>query len=164
MEIVFEKLPANLQEMKELEYASLSKPEYAPALFLAAMKVYVKDKEAAYEMIQFLQGPKELSNMGKQFLRDRMMDKADYIVESYFKGSTVENNYTPSIPYTVDVTENPHSYAMEGYAKLYIKSAGADTGRPVTMRLQPSAGKWFLWEYSSVLMSLRVPAEKDPWH
>ena len=56
MEIIFEKLPANLEEMKNLEYASLSKPEYAPALFLAAMKVYVTDKEAAYEMIQFLHG------------------------------------------------------------------------------------------------------------
>ena len=52
MEIVFEKLPKNLQEMKELEYASLAKPEYAPALYLAAMKAYVEDKEAAYEMIR----------------------------------------------------------------------------------------------------------------
>lgn len=164
MEIVFTKMPANLQEMKELEYASLSKPEYAPALFLAAMKVYAKDKEAAYEMIQFLRGPKELNNMDKQFLKDRMADKADYIVESYFKGATVENNYTPSTPYTVEITENPHSYATEGYAKLFIKSAGADSARPVTMKHQPSTGKWFLWEDSSVLMGIRVPASKDPWH
>ena len=35
MELVFEKLPKNLEEMKELEYASLAKPEYAPALYLA---------------------------------------------------------------------------------------------------------------------------------
>lgn len=41
MEIVFEKLPMNLQEMKELEYASLTKPEYAVALYLAAMKAMV---------------------------------------------------------------------------------------------------------------------------
>ena len=30
MELVFEKLPKNLEEMKELEYASLAKPEYVP--------------------------------------------------------------------------------------------------------------------------------------
>ena len=163
MEIVFEKLPGNLQEMKELEYASLSKPEYVPALFLAVMKVYITNKEAAYEMIQFSQGPRELNNMDKQFLKDRMSDKADYIVESYFKGSTVENSYTPSLPYTVSVTENPYSYSSEGYARLYIKSAGADTERQVTMRLKPSTGQWFLWEQASVLMSIRIPASKDPW-
>jgi len=163
MEIIFEKLPANLEEMKNLEYASLSKPEYAPALFLAAMKVYVTDKEAAYEMIQFLQGPREITNMDKQFLRDRMSGKEDYIVESYFKGSSVENNYTPSIPYVVSITENPYSYSNEGYAKLFLKSSGADTARSITMKLKPSTGQWFLWEQSSVLMGIRIPAAKDPW-
>ena len=163
MEIIFEKLPANLEEMKNLEYASLSKPEYAPALFLAAMKVYVTDKEAAYEMIQFLQGPREITNMDKQFLRDRMSGKEDYIVESYFKGSSVENNYTPSIPYVVSVTENPYSYSNEGYARLFLKSSGADTARSITMKLKPSTGQWFLWEQSSVLMGIRIPAAKDPW-
>ncbi len=163
MEIIFEKLPANLEEMKNLEYASLSKPEYAPALFLAAMKVYVTDKEAAYEMIQFLQGPREITNMDKQFLRDRMSGKEDYIVESYFKGSSVENNYTPSIPYVVSITENPYSYSNEGYARLFLKSSGADTARSITMKLKPSTGQWFLWEQSSVLMGIRIPAAKDPW-
>lgn len=163
MEVIFEKLPANLEEMKNLEYASLSKPEYAPALFLAAMKVYVTDKEAAYEMIQFLQGPREITNMDKQFLRDRMSGKEDYIVESYFKGSSVENNYTPSIPYVVSITENPYSYSNEGYARLFLKSSGADTARSITMKLKPSTGQWFLWEQSSVLMGIRIPAAKDPW-
>lgn len=163
MELVFEKLPANLEEMKQLEYASLSKPEYAVVLFLAAMKAYVTDKEAAYEMIQFLQGPRELTNMDKQFLKDRMIDKSDYIVESYFKGATVENNYTPTLPYTVTVKENPYSHSVEGYAKLFLKSAGGDTERPVTVRLKPSTGQWFLWEQSSVLMGIRIPVSKDPW-
>lgn len=163
MDIIFEELPKNLQEMKELEYASLSKPEYAAALYLAAMKAYVADKEAAYEMIQFLQGPRELTNMDKQFMKDRMSDKSDYIVESYFKGSTVENSYTPSKPYVVSVNENPYSYVNEGYARLFIRSAGADTERVITMRLKPSTGQWFLWEQSSVLMSIRIPASKDPW-
>lgn len=163
MDIIFERLPKNLQEMKELEYASLSKPEYAPALFLAAVKAYVIDKEAAYEMIQFLQGPREFTNADKQFIRDRMMDKADYIVESYFKGSTVENNYTPTLPYTVSLTENPYSYSEEGYVKLFLKSAGADSARPIKVRLKPSTGQWFLWEQSSILMGIRVPVSKNPW-
>ena len=92
-----------------------------------------------------------------------MSGKEDYIVESYFKGSSVENNYTPSIPYVVSITENPYSYSNEGYARLFLKSSGADTARSITMKLKPSTGQWFLWEQSSVLMGIRIPAAKDPW-
>lgn len=162
MEIIFKKLPTNPEELKACEYSSLEKPEYTAALFLAAMKVYPQNKEAAHAMIQFLQGPRELSNYDKQFLRDRMMSKGSYVVDSYFKGATVENGYTPTEPYTVTVTENPYSYANEGYAKLFIASSGADSPRPIIMRLKPSTGEWFLWE-QLLLAGIREPATEDPW-
>lgn len=162
MEVVFEKLPTNLQELKDCEYSSLSKPEYAPALFLAAMKVYPSDKEEALKMLQFLQGPRELSTYDKQFIRDRMMDKASYIANSYFEGASVENDYTPPQPYTVRVTENPYSYSNEGYAKLFVQSAGADSPRPIVMRHKPSTNQWFLWE-QMLLAGIRKPASQDEW-
>lgn len=162
MEVVFDKLPINLQELKECEYSSLSRPEYTVALFLAAMKVYPSDKEEALKMLQFLQGPRELSTYDKQFIRDRMMDKASYIANSYFEGASVENDYTPAQPYTVRVTENPYSYSNEGYAKLFVQSAGADSPRPVVMRHKPSTNQWFLWE-QMLLAGIRQPASQDEW-
>lgn len=162
MEVVFDKLPINLQELKECEYSSLSRPEYTVALFLAAMKVYPSDKEEALKMLQFLQGPRELSTYDKQFIRDRMMDKASYIANSYFEGASVENDYTPAQPYTVRVTENPYSYSNEGYAKLFVQSAGADSPRPVVMRHKPSTNQWFLWE-QMLLAGIRKPASQDEW-
>lgn len=162
MEVVFDKLPVNLQELKECEYSSLSRPEYTVALFLAAMKVYPSDKEEALKMLQFLQGPRELSTYDKQFIRDRMMDKASYIANSYFEGASVENDYTPAQPYTVRVTENPYSYSNEGYAKLFVQSAGADSPRPVVMRHKPSTNQWFLWE-QMLLAGIRQPASQDEW-
>lgn len=162
MEVVFDKLPINLQELKECEYSSLSRPEYTVALFLAAMKVYPSNKEEALKMLQFLQGPRELSTYDKQFIRDRMMDKASYIANSYFEGASVENDYTPAQPYTVRVTENPYSYSNEGYAKLFVQSAGADSPRPVVMRHKPSTNQWFLWE-QMLLAGIRQPASQDEW-
>ena len=28
---------------------------------------------------------------------------------------------------------------------------------------KPSTGEWFLWEYSSPLSGIRIPASQDPW-
>ena len=28
---------------------------------------------------------------------------------------------------------------------------------------KPSTGEWFLWEYSSILSGIRIPAAQDPW-
>lgn len=162
MEVIFNKMPMNLQELKESEYASLSKPEYAAALFLAAMKVYPENVDEALQMLQFLQGPRELSTYEKQFIRDRMMDKGAYIVNSYFDGASVENDYTPTQPYTVRFTDNPYSYSNEGYAKIFAKSAGADSPRPIVMRHKPSTNQWFLWE-QMLLVGIRQPASQDEW-
>lgn len=162
MDIIFDKLPTNLEELKSSEYASLQKPEYTAALFLAAMKVYGKDMETAHQMIQFLQGPRELSPYDKQFLRDRMRDKGHYLIDSYFNGTSPENNYTPSLPLTVTITENPYSYAQEGIAKLFIRSSGADSPRPIEMKLKPSTNQWFLWN-QLLLGGIRVPVNEDPW-
>lgn len=163
MQVVFNRLPANLQELQNCEYGSLSKPEYTVALFLAAMKVYPENKDEALKMLQYLQGPREMTAYDKQFIRDRMMDgKGDYIANSYFDGATVENNYTPTLPYTVRMTENPYSYSNEGYVKLFVQSAGADSPRPIVMRHKPSTNEWFLWE-QSLLLGIRQPAASDPW-
>ena len=27
----------------------------------------------------------------------------------------------------------------------------------------PKTGEWFLWEYSSILSGIRIPAAEDPW-
>ena len=52
--------------------------------------------------------------------------------------------------------------AEEGYKRLDIKSGGADTPRPITLRLKPSTGQWFLWE-QIILVGIRVPVSQDPW-
>jgi hypothetical protein len=112
-------------------------------------------------MIDFLMGPKNISNYDRQFYRDRLSGKS-YLPNSYFAGATPENNYTPTLPLTVEVTENPYSYDQEGYAKLYIASGGADSPRPLVLRLKPSTGEWFLWE-QLLLADIRKPVAGDPW-
>jgi len=161
--ITFDALPANVGELQKLPIADLLEPQNTAALTVAALCVYTKNKEATFEMLNFLKGPQPLSPYEKQFLSDRLRDKS-YLPYSFFVGATPENNYTPNQPLTITILETPHSQAQasEGYVQLYIRSGGADSPRPIKMRLQPSTGKWFMWE-QMLLSEIRIPKSDDAW-
>ena len=156
----FDKLPENVEELKAMPEAALTDPFATAALTAAVLCRYEASPEETCEMLNCLKGPRPLSPFEKQFLRDRLVGKA-YVPRSYFAGTSPENNYEPSLPYTVTVEENPYSYTNEGYATLWIKSSGADTPRQVQMR-KAKDGRWYLWE-NFLLPDIRVPASEDPW-
>ncbi|MDO4733313.1 MAG: hypothetical protein Q4B50_07370 [Bacillota bacterium] len=162
-EVVFERIPVGLEQMKALPEASLSKPQYTAALAIAALSIYPVNKEASLQMLEFLHGPKGLSTYDKQFIADRFRNK-DYVPRSYFQGAAPENNYEPSQPYTLTFFENPYSRSNfnEGYLTLHIKSAGADSPRQIKLRCKASTGQWFLWE-QFLLADIRQPFAADPW-
>ena len=88
------------------------------------------------------------------------MDK-DYVPRSYFEGATPENDYTPSLPLKITVSENPYSYENQGYAKLFVRSGGADGLREIVLR-EAKDGKWYLWE-QFILSDIRQPESANPW-
>ena len=160
--ITFKELPENLSQLQALPESSLDTPFKTAALTVCALCAYAADKDAGIEMLNFLKGPQPLSPYDLQFLKDRFMDGKTYVPLSYFEGAVPGNNYSPSDPLTIEVFSNPYSYDNEGYAKLYIRSGGADTERPITLRKRGSDGKWFLWE-QMLLADIRKPVASDPW-
>ena len=153
----YDKLP---QSVEELKYMSDLKDEYeVAAMVVLALCHYEKDVDKTIEMLNYLKGPLELSNIDKQFLRDRLVDKK-YLMRSYLVGTSVENNYIPTIPYTVTVRDNPYSYSQDGYVTLYITSSGADSDRSV--KLRKKADQYFLWQ-NNLMVGIRLPKEEDPW-
>lgn len=156
-------IPANLTQLQSMPQADLTKPENTAALTVAAFCMYPIDKEACFEMLTFLHGPKGLSGYDKQFIADRFRDK-DYVPRSYFGGATPQNNYEPAIPYTLTFFENPYSrdHIADGYLTLHIESGGADSARQIKLRKKGSTGQWFLWE-QFILVDVRQPVSADPW-
>lgn len=155
--VVFNTLPKSAAEVKPA-----NTPQQTAAFAIAALARYTEDAEAGIAMLNTLLGPRPLSNFGRQFLRDQLRGK-EYTARSYFDGATPDNNYMPAVPYTVTVSETPYSYQNENYAQLWVKSGGADNPRPITMRLKPSTGEWYLWEYQGLLAGIRIPTKDDPW-
>ena len=161
-QITLPKLPKNLSELKAMPEAGLQKPEEVVALTVAALCAYPENPQSCYEMLDYLRGPRPLSGMEKQFIRDRFMDGVDYVPRSYLAGATPENDYTPAVPYTVTVKDSASQLADEGYRKFDVPSGGADSPRPVTLRNKPSTGQWFLWE-QMLLVQVRKPKSRDEW-
>lgn len=161
--VTFRQLPVSLEQLKAMPEADLQKPENTAALSIAALTLYPIDREAALQMLEYLQGPRGVTPYDKQFLADRFRDK-DYVPRSFFAGATPQNNYEPSEPYTLTFFENPYSrdHFSEGYLTLHVQSGGADSPRQIKLRTKPSTGQWFLWE-QFLLSDIRVPVSADPW-
>lgn len=155
-------LPKTAAEMMSLPEAALDTPYKTAALTVAALCLWTEDREQAKEMLRFLSGPKELSEVDWQFINDRLMDGKGYIPYSYFDGARPENDYRPSTPYTIVISEDPNSVSGSNYASVMLLSAGADSKRRVRLRLKHSTGQWFLWD-QSLLAGIREPESRNAW-
>lgn len=155
----FSAIPGNAAQLRALPEAALTSPFQTAALTALALCRYETDPAATVELLNFLKGPQPMSPFEVQFLRDRLSGKG-YVARSYFAGASPANNYTPALPYAVTVFDGPYSYQNDGYAKLMLRSSGADSPREIMLRRKGE--QWFLWE-NYLLPDIRVPAALDPW-
>ena len=160
--VTINNLPENTSELKEILGEYCASPFKMAALAVAVFHNWEKNEKETIEMLNVIKGPRPLSQLDQQFIHDRLAGKG-YVIKSYFQGTSPENDYTiPEPPYTIEVSDNPYSYQNENYATLYLKSSGADSLRPITLRLKPSTGEWFLWEHT-FLADIRIPKSMDEW-
>ena len=160
-EIRFSSVPSSLQAFQALPQASMETPYDTAALTVLALSLYPGNRDLSLSALDFLRGPNPLSGIDKQFIADRFTDKKDYVPRSYFNGATPQNDYTPSQPWTVRVSAGPYAWQNEGYAKLELRSGGADSTRQVVLR-KAKNGKWYLWE-QYLLPDIRPPESQNPW-
>ena len=158
----FSALPESLAQMQAMPEASLDTPFKAAALTVCALCAYAADRNVGTEMLNWLRGPRPLNGQDISFLNDRFRDGKTYLPFTYFKGATPDNDYTPTVPYTIVVDSNHVSEEEPGYMKLFIPCGGADSPRPIKLRQRGSDGKWFLWE-QYLLTGVRTPKAEDPW-
>ncbi len=160
VQITFSTVPDNYEDFAALPQAAMQNPFDTAALTVVALCVFAEDKDTAIKMLNLLKGPRPVSTYDIQFITDRLRGK-DYVPRSYFNGTSPQNDYAPSTPYSITVSENRYSYQEHGYAKLYLNSSGADSPRSVTLRLAKD-GRWYLWE-QFLLPDIRPPESTNPW-
>ena len=136
--------------------------------FVNTMCVYdPNNEELFFDMLQVLMGDMQpISNMMKQQIKDRMTqnDKYPYLGKSYFIGATPKNDYTPNQPLQVEVKTNPYTDEEEGFKRLFVKSGGADSDRPITVRLAKD-GNYYVWsdQFMGLLSDIKGLESANPW-
>ncbi len=158
----YSKIMTNINDLKEIDRTN---PYQVVGAYIHTICNYPSDN--FLPMLQFLCGDNQpISNLMKQNIDDRMHqnEKYKFIGKSYFKGATPDNDYTPSTPYEIEVKENPYTDIEDGYKRLFITSGGADSDRPITVRLAKD-GNYYLWSDSFIaaLTDIRKPESSNPW-
>ena len=162
MQIIIQKIPESLPEFEALA-AGQRTPEKISALFLCALSLFDRNMADGVSAMNLLRGPKPMTPYDAQFLRDRLRGKA-YLPLAYFEGATPQNGYKPNAPYVLNVLSDPRPQDIEpGYLRVFLKTAGADSPRPMKLRQKASTGEWFLWDYKGLLSGIKTPAADDPW-
>lgn len=75
LQVVIQKIPENLQEF-EILAAKGRQPEHICALFLCALALFDRDKDAGVAAMNLLRGPKPMTPYDCQFLRDRLRGRS----------------------------------------------------------------------------------------
>lgn len=165
MIIKFDKLYNNKSDLLNIDRTN---PYNVAALFANILTSYDINNDTNFiEMLQFLVGDfQPISALMKQNIKDRMRqnNKYSFIGKSYFVGATPNNDYTPNVPYEIEVSENDYSKIEEGYIRLLLKSGGADNLRPITLRLAKD-GNYYIWSdsFMGLLSDIRQPESTNPW-
>lgn len=71
MNVILQRLPVNLQELREMPEMELTAPENTCAMFLVSLYLYLKDKKAGTEAVNLLRGPRPMTTYDEQFLLPR---------------------------------------------------------------------------------------------
>lgn len=157
----FRTLPTTVDQLKSMVGGDLSDPYKTVAFVVVALMRYEQSPADCFEMLDYLNGPNDLSAYEKSFIKERLTGKT-YKPRSFCRGATPDNNYTPTTPYKIRVTSNKYSFQQDGWATLYVASGGADNARPVKLRKKASTNEWFYTEIV-ILSDIRTPASADPW-
>ena len=68
-------VPQNIEQMMKMPYAKLTNEFEVAALTVAVLCNYCQNPQATVEMLNYLRGPRPLSALDVQFLRERLSGK-----------------------------------------------------------------------------------------
>ncbi len=157
-------IPVSADDFNELTAGVPNTPEGAAAKMILALTLYCADQSVGEIVLAGVvhagqlapgSGDSKLSKRSLDLIKNQIGGRP-YHMHSYFAGTSPEQGYQlPQLPYSIEFTTNPHSgRAEEGRIKLFIKSSGADSSRPITVQTD-SSGTWKAAEWSSLLSGIR---------
>ncbi|MBN2801030.1 MAG: hypothetical protein JXX28_17965 [Deltaproteobacteria bacterium] len=87
---------------------------------------------------------------------DRIANQ-QHIFRSYAAGTSPEDGYAVDpAQFQIEITRRDEA-EPGAPLRLYIRSSGADSPRPVSLKRSTTTGRYYLWEWSSLYVGVRKP-------
>lgn len=170
----FNKLPRNLQELKQIKLDSMFAPMAASIVALQTFEyipIYqlTNANHPLFDMFDYLEGPNlTISNADKTSLYPDFKTKFEKGMKfAYYDGATPANAYTPNKPYSFTLEEGPYyipaKQTINGYRPttymVLISFAGDDSQRYMDV-YQSSDGNWYAYDgqWKHLVASIKQPA------
>jgi hypothetical protein len=161
--IAHAELPKTLEEFQARVVAEASDPQKAVKLFFDGIFIYLSgEKDLGKLCIMEMSRYKEWNESQHRMLMERMRTQP-YIYRSYAEGATPQNKYEMNpqdykLVFSGEPNMKPFDDKPQGdYCKLFVKSGGADSPRPITLQ-RNSAGQYKVYDFSSINLGVRPPA------
>jgi hypothetical protein len=158
-------LPTSLEDFQAQIAAKASDPKAAVGLWFDAVYVYIGgNKDLGSQLITEMCKDKAWKTSTGYFIN--ALDNKPHIFRSYAKGAMADNKYQMDpenyeLTFSGELNMKPFVDKDEGeYCKLFIKSGGADSPRPITLQ-RNNAGQYKFYEFSSICVDVRPPAEDE---
>lgn len=169
------KLPTTVDEFIELRDKIAQTPEGGATIMIIALITYAQNPELGLPFLTIAIEKDQLTD-GKGGYKDKVPSKAamsmiesqigkdskkSYTPNSYIQGTSPDNGYKlPSNNLILEFNTNSSSGdPKSGTFKLFVKSSGADSARPITVKSNDK-GVWKAKEWSSLLVGVRPPTVK----
>jgi len=165
--VSFKEMPQTVKQFVELRNKIATTPEGGATMFIIALKMYEKNTEIGKQCIVIATDRSRLQvgNTYKNFQLfatdmnriKRQIEQYPYVPNSYFMGASPSNSYKSKRPYKLTFSSNPYSGNIdEGNFKIFVKSYGADSPRPIRM-IKNNKGYWKAKEWSTIIMGVSKP-------
>ena len=162
-------IPDTIETFLKLRDDITADPEGAAVMMVLALLHYTRDEDlgkkclaaavhsgSLWDGYEGYEG-KQLSRGSLQLIASQLRGEA-YTIHAYFQGTNPDNGYSiPDPPNTFTFFTNKYSGdPAEGRVKLFIACSGADTPRPISVKLEED-GSWRTAEWSSLIVGIRPP-------
>lgn len=164
-------LPTTIEEFENLRNQLSTTPNGGATAFMIALKIFTTDQQLGHQcfVLSVDRGSLSEGNVYKGFQLSnadlsRLKSQIGYnpkLADSYIKGANPENNYAVNYPFVYEYSTNPTSgNEADGYMKLFIKCFGADSPRPIHVKMN-NRGVWKVANWSSVIVGIKKPPIDD---
>ena len=169
--------PSTLEDFIAIRDSEALSPEGGAACFVLALNLLTEDPDLGRLCLAAVTDRSRLETTEGGFFGRKLMNHdlrlismqlgdGPWIPASYVRGTSPTGRYiiAPGSDLEVEVVPDPRSGSVEcaDTTKVFISCSGADSPRPVTLKVS-SRGFWKAVEWSSLLVGVRPPvfAEED---